>query len=592
MRLSALLLVVLSPGLAASGAYGMKFDPGDPADASGTTFVPVNANVFRLRQTDGTERFFVRDEDEPELLHGERPWLAELDGARALVMTDPEFKGGETGFMFLSGRLRKLLVDGSEYDIPASAPKTAAEVSALWPKAGCRLRADEAPDIWKDGKRLRLWFDNPNKAGLLFAELVLAGLAVVFLKPVVCRICGAAAVAAAFAGLVATSSRGALLALLCGLSAAALTRLKMLLSLKTIIALAVVMSVAAACVAVLGQGNRLVRNLFVEGQHETSRLTVWKVVPQMMADAPGGWGFGQSARAYTDWYQERNDCLLKNLISGHLTFLVETGWVTRFAYFAVWAALLIAAFVLALRGSSPLPFAVLVAFAVAACFNPVLTVPELVAMPFLATVTTVAGLRRLTPFVKRGIVLVSFVVALVSIGGAYAAGTSGGRLRTVRGGVKIAGDHDFACVNGECPEAWVVHDDYVLHGGYWWMFGKEVRRHYRAHPAAAAVAFTRRLDAVPAKVGTLVLVGEAARDYLAAVSRPAADRTVLVSPPFGWRSVPEGLLKATDLTMVVGALVADGKDAPAWVKTVPGAELYIPGWLDFTVQTTNKEEKQ
>lgn len=54
------------------------------------SFLPVNAQMFRFRRSGGTGQFFVRDRDEPNLLHGERPWTTELDGRHALVMANAD----------------------------------------------------------------------------------------------------------------------------------------------------------------------------------------------------------------------------------------------------------------------------------------------------------------------------------------------------------------------------------------------------------------------------------------------------------------------------------------------------------------------
>ena len=564
------------------GAYGLKCDPAQikPEEAAQASFAPLNGMVFRMRQPDGQERLFVRDEDEPGLLRGESPWLAEMDGARTLVMTDSDFKGGQTGFMFVNGFLRNLLADGREYKIsPAAVEKRPDGMARLWPDFEDRLVARAAPDIWKDGSRLRLWFDNPNKAGVLFAELALAALALVFLRPLLLRFLGGVAALAAFAGLVLTSSRGAFLALLCGVAVLLLTRAKAFLTRRRVVVLLLVGIAAVGCLLAFGRGDRFGRNLFREGARETSRLAIWKSVPRMMVDAPGGWGCGESGRAYIDWYQRQNDCLLKNLISGHLTFLAESGWVVRFTYLFCWAFLLLLSILQSFRGRNPVPAAVLSAFAVAACFNPVLTVPELLPIPLAAAGCVLARLRTASRQPWRMCAVVAACAAVAVCAGAVVAAAS------MPADVGIRKSGGAVLLRGAQPKVWLVHDDYVLHGGYWWMFGRELRNYVASNSTVRAVGCAASISDLPSEMDTLVLAGEACRAYIDSARRPKAAHTVFLSPPFGWNEVPADVIAGTELRYVAGALAVRRQSLPEirpeWVRIVPGAELYIPGWMKF-----------
>ena len=545
-----------------------------------SSFVPVNARMFRMRQPDGTVRMFVRDEEEPNLLYGEGGWTAELDGRQTLAMNDAEKPQDRRGFLFVNGYLRKQLVGERETSVRVPPPgDDPASLTGLWPDRDSRLVAEEAPDIWSGGTRLRLWFDNPNKAGLLFVELSLAALALVFLSPLGLRILGGILFLAAFTGLVLTSSRGALLSLLCGLAVVGLVRLRSLLTVRRMLLVLVAVGVVVGCLFAVGQGDRLIKNLFKEGQRETSRLLVWKEVPRMMADAPGGWGFGRSARAYIDWYQKKSDCLLKNLISGHLTLLVEAGWILRFVYLFGWAFLLVLSLVQSFKGRSPIPSAVLFAFVVAACFNPVLTTLELWLIP-LGAVGCV--LRRLCAdrarFWRMCVACAAGMAGLVLVGTVVAAAF-------MQEGVRIRKSGDAVCLNGAHPDVWLVDDDYVLHGGYWWLFGRELRAYFSDNPSARAVGHVLSVDDLPHEMDTLVLVGEACRAYLDCAQRPKATHTIFLSPPFGWTEIPEDVLSASDVRLIAGTLATRlqilPEEHPEWVRLVPGAELYIPGWTSY-----------
>lgn len=576
MRILATALLCLSLAAFFSEAARAGEGSGAAQDSVSGTFVPLNSRVFRFRLSDGAEQLFVRDEEEPKILHGDGSWLAELDGRSALVMSNPD-ADDSPGYLFYSGILRKTRVAGRERTAAVPAPGASPSLLSLWPEKGDALKSNVVPDVWKDSNRLRLWFVNPNKAGAFLAELVFLGLAFVLVRRLFCRILGGLLLAAAFCGLVATASRGAFVALLFGLFAVVVVRAKFLFNWRRLLILALLASAAVGGILAFHQGDRLGRNLLVEESRELSRLTVWKKVPRMIVDSPAGWGFGNSARAYIDWYQDSNDCLLKDLISGHLTFLVEVGWPLRFAYFFLWSLALGVLFVTALKGASPAPLALGVTFGVAAVFNPILKDVELLALPFAALV--VAGIRFVGCRWKARAVIGSGVTALLLCGVLYAVG----RLQDER--VSICGNAGAVVLNGRNPSIWVVHDDFVLHGGYWWMFGKEVRDYFGRHGDRPAVAFARAPEAVPQTVDTLVLAGKAGEDFLCRDQSVAARKVVFLSPPFSWKRIPESLLGKSEVRLVAGEIgvrgLPDCRLAPDWVKILPGAELYLPGWLNL-----------
>ena len=548
-----------------------------------SSFVPVNGQMYRLRQPDGTVRMFLRDDDEPNLLHGEGGWTAEIDGRKTLVMNDADQDKDRRGFLFLNGYLRKQLVGDREIDVRVPPPGSDAKALAeLWPAMEARLVAAEPPDIWSGGPRIRLWFDNPNKAGLLFAEIALAALALLFCKPIWLRIVGAAVSLVSFIGLVQTSSRGALLAFLCGVAAIGVVRFKSMFTVKRMLVVAAVIVVAVGCLFASGQFERLGKNLFNEGQRETSRLTVWKEVPRMMVDAPDGWGFGQSARAYIDWYQPQSVCLLKNLISDHLTFLVEAGWPLRFAYVFLWLAIGGVLAWLSVQGASPVPMAIVVAFAVAGCFNPVVFVPELWLIPVTA-ILGLAILRFHDCFARRMLVPVA-LAALFTVLAAVGVCIWGS---AVSPKVSVHKTGGAVCLNGENPSIWVVDDDYVLHGGYWWLTGRELRDSLESLKTPSPLGYVRSVADLPKDADVIVFLGEAGRDFLELQSRPGAKKVVFLSPPFSWQTVPESLLSTSEVSFVLGGLaarrIAGEASPPSWVTIVPGSELYVPNWLKFVL---------
>lgn len=564
------------------------FDPAHLERLSASALVPVNGTVFRLDRPGDGPLFFERDAEDPEhVLNGMAPWVAELDGRTARVMTDPDFKGGQTGFMFVDGALRGLLVDGREYKVPVANPGTNVEAMAtFWPAPEARRRDVEVPDIWKDSGRLRLWFDNPNKAGLLFAELALAFLGLLFLARPWALGLGLAGAAASFGCLLWTSSRGGFLSFLCGLGVLGLFSARRLATRRNLIVLAAACVLAVGGLFASGQGGRLVGKLFkeeqrTEEQRATSRLTIWREVPRMIVDAPGGWGVGKSAEAYIDWYRRGGNCLLKDMISGHLTLLVEQGWAVRTAYLLAWAFLLLFALLHAMKGGAPSPLALWTAFFVGACFNPVLAEPALLVLPlaFVVPLARAAVRRDRRRQAACALALGCAGVAVVAFGTVLAA------RNLSSGAVSVTRTDEAVVLNGTAPSVWIVDDDWVLHGGFWWLRGAEIRAGVRAHSPDAAVGYARRVADVPRETKRLVLVGEAGKDFLELAEQPRAKEVVFVSPPFTWREIPESLRAGCKVELLCGTLAARAaglsrKDAPDWVRFVPGAQLYIPNWTD------------
>ena len=560
--------------------YGLDLDLAHPTNAVESVCFPLNERVVRLIQPDGRERTLFRDAEDPDtLMSADRAWVGECRERDILVRSNPETKvAGETGFLFQNGLLRRMLLNGREYAAPRAQKRDG--VASLWPEAKTRLVADEAPDIWSHGERLRLWFDNPNKAGLLFVELLLSAL---FLFKFRRRWAGLAAgglVAAFFLALVKTSSRGAILALVLGLCAIALGRLRALRSMLTrrnLLIAAAVLAVAVGAIFATGQQTRFSRDFFKDGTKETSRLSVWLKAPRMMADAPGGWGYGQSGRAYIDWYQDEATCLVKNLISGHLTFLVESSWPVRFGYVFLWLAALAGGVCVLRKDRSAVPLAVVVAVGAGACLNPTLGEWTLWIVPlpsFLLAFRGLAGAGRkaVTAWMAVCAGLSALICASLFAWGRATASTplihhAGGATR----------------IGSAMPDVWVADDDYTLHGGYWWMECRAIRDFYRTHPKATPIALSRSVRDLPEKAGRLVLVGERAADYLKLAQKPVAQETLFLSPAVPWREIVDARPPKADYRIVAGVLAQrrspwGEREKPDWVLLVPGAGTYIAGW--------------
>jgi energy-converting hydrogenase Eha subunit B len=149
-----------------------------------------------------------------------------------------------------------------------------------------------------------------------------------------------------FALLVGTGSRGGVLALICGFIVSLILCWRKGLLPKnwktwTSIGLAVALGVGAG-LAAFPKGFRIGT---VDVSPEASagrRLEVWSTVPAMLASAPNGWGLGNAAEAYEQWFEPVGEAVpLKHLLSSHFTWLVEFGWPLRWLYLFLWMAAIV-----------------------------------------------------------------------------------------------------------------------------------------------------------------------------------------------------------------------------------------------------------
>ena len=547
----------------------------------GDTFSPANAQMFRLLRDDGDEQMFARDEDEPRALVGEGGWMGELRGADALLLSADE----RQGLYFVNGILRKRLVNGREIPVRAIPSQTGdAAIKAFWPPKESRLKAGTAPeDYWADAKRLRLWFKNPNLAGGLMALSALFALGLLFLRKWPLKIVGAAMALAFLALLVKTESRAAMLAFGFGCGLVALVRIKSLLSWKVLVPLFLCVGLFGGYMALQKNSSRFTTEMFKEGSSSLSRVPIWMEVPRMIADAPGGWGVGNSGKAYIRWYQDKSTCLLENLVSGHCTFLVEHGWWLRFAYLFLWVFSLLVLFRVAWHGRNPMPFAVVGAFALMGMFHPAIYAWELWVLPILSCAAIVLkGLNW-----RHGIVsawIAGGVATLLCIGIL----AEGKWCCAAKKKIPISCQGDATSINSDRPELWVVDDDYVLHGGYWWLMGKEMRDWCAHEMATRSVGHTFSLQSVPDSCKRLVVVGEACETFCRewhqfGANHKALTDVTLLSPPFSAESISGDIQQKCKLRIIQGGIVAriaNYKAKPENLKIVAGASLYIPNWLD------------
>ncbi|MCQ2389788.1 MAG: O-antigen ligase family protein [Kiritimatiellae bacterium] len=597
-----MIAIVLLQSWVSFAYYGFRTDPTKwGTNVVESTFVPINYEVCRLTQPDQTVRYLYRDRENPSRLLAQDPWEGYSEYGRTTVRTRDDFTGGQTEFEFYNGTLRKMTFDREQMVVKRIKPVQSDEaIPKLWEQKQRGMLDDvTSVDIWKESGRFRIPFGefiNPNKTAAIFMMLSVMFLSVALVLFHGRRlILGMVAVIPFLASLVflfLTQSRGCLLGFVLGIVSLIVPHFrefKDLFSFRRIL-VALLLLVALGGIAFKFGGTRFTSG-FLAQDPRTDRRTMWAAVPRMMADAPTGWGYGNGGRAYVDWYQSFDTPLaVSELQNSHLTWLVEMGCMERVGYVFAWLFFMFLFAVWAFRDKKSLPFAVFVAFGVSACFTHELEEPLLWVLPIFSLVS---GFKDFRPFGRRVILVAVCMAVVISLGAVVVVGIWGRNCRQL---VSIKGFPDHVLLNGEDPKVWIVGDDAVLDGGYQIYQGKEMRQFFQSHTNAPAIAFVRKLSALPDKTRTLVLAGWRGAEYLETFNRQdhglcIPEKLIFLSPPFSWKKIDESLQKKMEVRVILGRLAgrlsSDYDLPPSWVEQVPGAELYIPNWLDLVTKEGN-----
>ena len=579
-----LTLAVLLCG-AANAYYGFSGDPARRAEWPLSTVYPENAYQLRMIQPDGVVRILQRDPDDPHALVCPAPWVGEVRGRQTLVMTDPEFRGGQTGFVFESGVLDRMLLDGKEYAVPR--PKAATlSLGSLWSEVTDEMVRKATARYGKhwDG-RFRLWYRNPNGAAMLMVEVFLLALgALVLRRKWIVWPLAVPLMAACFYGLVRTGSRGGMVGLICGVGCFLVFRLRAFLTWRRMLLVALAFGAVALGVHLSGATERFTTGLIHEGYSDVSRIPIWIEVPRMMVSSFSGWGLGESGTAYMNWFQPLDRFHgIAGLISSHLTWLVEFGWPMRVVYALLWLCGLCCLAADALRGRSVLPVAVWTAFFVGSIFNSLELEWSLWVLPLAALAVSLSSRpwRRCREYILPSVCGVALSAGLLAL-----AIWLGSRPTDA---IRICGNRDLVIVNGNVADIWIVDDGQVLDGNCLGILGKDMRRWYSAHWDANPVGLVKKLENLPCRgIRRLVLAGKSAPEFLKAFEEDPArfasvKELVFLSPSLFWQDIPEDVRKAFDVKVIVGSLVAGRSDGeprpPQWVRIVPGCAVYINNWL-------------
>ncbi len=605
--------------LAAAPLEKLGFDPQkEPEKAAAAYFAPESLILFRMRYPDGTYREFMRNFDKPNRLKSVGGWVANIKGDRITVKTGPNVEGGPASFVFQKGRLvefaqgdvkKTFPYEGAERPLAGDAPPyhfgdaRNAQKGKKAGKVSREKRQDHAIDRksfksiagkWKKSGRLQWPFISPNENGCLYASLALLACYLFYMKRRSLQLLGGALFLAFAFALVMTASRGAFLALAIALLPTFVLRGKAIVRSKAMWILFALVVLAAAGWFLTHDARLLTRGFRSASSWSNEvRLEMWRTVPQMIAEAPGGWKFAHVGRAFLDWYQSLELVSLPgSLMNDHLTRIVGYGWLGRFCYLFAWLACFGVLAVEAVRTRKAIALGAWMLFAVAGWFNPLYALWWLWIPPIAATAIclfdrpwrgfrlkwaglAVGGAALLTGLALCGVWLV-------------------GRRAPARG-YPVRAIDKRVYVKGMKPRIWIVDDGYAL-GGV--LSCKEIRGYYVYRPDAPSVGYVRVVDYLPKeKIHRLVLGGQAGADWMdwlreqveAAAKENKApqinipDEVVFVSPPFPPSALPEGLLQSCKVRLLVGEFAAryepEYANPPPWVRIVPAMELYFVDWM-------------
>lgn len=552
-----------------------------------STCVPINSDMFWVTFPDGKGESFVRTAGDPNLLAGPSPWFGIVRPERGMVniATKSAYKGTPVEYGYVGGHLRFMSKGGKDSEVdPTRFPRRKGNVRSFWPTKALYAELLKKHDIWKGSGRLRFISRNPNRTALVLAQLSLLAVCLVFFaRSGVWRLHGVL-LSLIFVLLQFQSlSRGGILAFAVGVCALFYHRLRHRFN-RRMLFVVLLGGIVFTGVSFLAFRQRLDNG--ISSDSPESRTAIWREVPRMMAAAPWGWGLWKSGPAYNSWFEKPDrHHMTGDLFNDHLSRFVEGGFVWGGCYVFAWLMIFFAGWRWARKGHSPAFLVTWLAYFVASSFNPMnywgrsFWIPGLVSGVWLVRVLRSAEKKSvLSPLLPLGC---TAMVLLVAGAVALFAPPQDIPLRVAACGRRVV------VGKGE-PQVWVADDGFVLNGNFNGYPGREMRQHYRQHPNAESLGLVERLEDLPDEMDRLVLTGTCCEDFLKMDNPPKAKHLVFLTPPFGSDKIPEKLRTECDVHFLTGefaaVLTGDDLKKESWVHVVPGAGVYVPGWLNVVVK--------
>jgi len=420
---------------------------------------------------------------------------------------------------------------------------------------------------------------NPNKTAALIVMLMIAVWGFAYTRKL-----GFWIALALFAGLgiclMHTFSRGGMVALGAGLVPLLWTAPRPWPR-KRIVAISCAVWAIAGASIYLQAHNRLMQGIVKEDRSITHRIDIWEKTPQMIVDAPGGWGLGQSSKVYKEWYQpfDRNEEYL-NLINSHLTWLVEISWGWRFLYLCGWLAVLCLCLPSGNFRWFSISFGIWLAFAVASIFTHVAESPWLWILPvasLLAVLVSRLRSRLWLPWaIWPGIAGVSFAV-LLSI---YWVGSSTRNLK-----IRAASNNEVI-IGGNNAKVWIAVNASVMGERY----GKTLRRYLEDSKGKVALGLvTKTQDLQNQNDGPFVIAGAANPEDLNILK--AKTKLILLNPSFYPQEID--FSKSKSVTVYFGEF-SQSPSVQAWqdqgvVHMVEGKGDFLANWPELVFSASHHE---
>ena len=446
----------------------------------------------------------------------------------------------------------------------------------------------EHPFYYKGLPRWDFGLDNPNKAAAILACLLilLLGLSLQSAKTGqtffdtfrrwIRWCCGALAAVVGFA-LVHTFSRGGLVAFLAGAAILLVGSWKEKCKLRRWIPALLAALVIAGVALWTGFAGRMARSAPSADASVGNRLAIWRSVPAMMVDAPGGWGHGNAGDAYMGWYQPLSSHLrYRTLVNSHFTWLVEMGWMGRIGYVCGLAFLFAMGIVrLRVRGD-PIPLAVLTSFTTSAFFSSVAeewlvcVIPLILTLPALKSFVFDATMRMRWISVAAALLAGGTLLGAAAVAGTACRSADATPLRKSPNAIRIV-------VGDGTPTSWVVCDPAAMGGP---AFGRLLRGFAQTPEGRGHVyGLADDLATVPGDVRHLALCGKAANIKSDALSRFGDLSDVRVIAP----KKPQEWLAARARMPCIRVFCGEfsescPEDDAEGLTVVLGAPDYLPDW--------------
>lgn len=420
---------------------------------------------------------------------------------------------------------------------------------------------------------------NPNKTAALIAILMVAAWGLAYV-----RRWGFWIALVLFTGLgvclVHTFSRGGVVAAFMGL-VPLMVVLPRPWPWRRVIAVVVSILVILGASIYLQAHKRYGQGVAEEDRSISNRFEIWKSTPAMMVDAPGGWGIGQSGKAYMNWYQplDKNE-EYRTLVNSHLTWLVEFGWLGRFLYLSAWFTVFLICFPSRHAPWLAVPLGIWMAFFIGALFSSVAESVWLWGIPSLALAWVLVWRFRNSAWFGSRSLLLPPCAALVCLLLAVASGQ----------GSLIHKKVDVVFVGEFPPDFWVVLNKKVL--------GDNPGRSLRAAlPDLKGMSFAlaENVRSIPSnQIESVVLAGEISPDDREeTLNRLRGVKSVtLVNPSF----FPQEFVIPDELTLhVLVGEYSQSLAASTWTEQAPTRKLagvgdFVPDWPRIVFQSHESVE--